>query len=669
MKSALVALSGASLAAASGDAPVAKVLSMISELEAKIIGEGESVQKEYAEFSEWCEDRASNIGHEIKTGNGEVEDLSATIAEEAARLEALGAKVEKLAAALAIDESDLKASTEIRDNEAKVFGAEEKNLVETVDMLKRAAGILEREMSGGASMLQMKNAGSVVEALQAMVQASLIAVSDGAKLTAFVQSSQKAAEDDDDANAPAGAVYKSQSGGVLDTITDLMEKAEAQLSELRNTETANHNNFQLLEQSLKDEISFGNKDMDAAKSGIAASTEKKSTAEGDLQVTRKELEEDLEAKAALHHDCMTTAMNFEAETKSRAEELKALAMAKKIISEAMSLAQVSLVQLSSQLSTGTDLANYAVVRLVRDLARKEQSSALAQLSSRVASAMHSSDPFGKIKGLISDMIDKLENEAAADATEKAYCDKELRETNVKKTAKTAEIAKQTTRIDQSAAKSATLKEEVATLQKELANLAKSQSEMDKMRAEEKATYEENRAELEKGLTGIKAALQLLNEYYAKEGKAHTASDGAGSGIIGLLEVCEADFSKSLAQTIADEESAVAEYEKVTKEQEIDTTTKNKAVHYKSKESKDLDQYASELTADRSGVQSELDAVLEYLAKIEERCIAKAETYAERKRRHESEIGGLKEALNILEGETALVQSSRKRSRFLGTLKA
>merc|ERR1712194_897498 len=184
-------------------------------------------------------------------------------------------------------------------------------------------------------------------------------------------------------------------------------------------------------------------------------------------------------------------------------------------------------------------------------------------------------------------------------------------------AKTAEIAKQTTRIDQSAAKSATLKEEVATLQKELADLARSQSDMDKMRAEEKATYEENRAELEKGLTGIKAALQLLNEYYASD-KAHASADGAASGIVGLLEVCEADFSKNLAQTIADEESAVAEYEKVTKEQEIDTTIKNKSVHYKSKESKDLDQYSSELTADRTGVQAELDAVLEYLAKIEDR---------------------------------------------------
>jgi len=669
MKSALVALSGASIASASGNAPIAKVLSMISELEAKIISEGETVQKEYAEFSEWCEDRASNIGHEIKTGQGESDDLSATIAEETARIEALNAKVDKLAAALAIDESDLKAATEIRDNEAGVFGAEEKNLVETVDMLKRASAILEQEMQGGASMLQMKNAGGVVEALQAMVQASLIAGSDASKLTAFIQNSQKASDDDEDSGAPAAAVYKSQSGGVLDTINDLLEKADNQLTELRNTETANHNNFQLLEQSLKDEIRFGNQDLDEAKKNIAASTERKSTAEGDLQVTKKELAEDKEAKATLHHDCMTKATNFEAETKSRGEELKALAQARNIIKEATSLAQVSFVQLASQLSTGADLANYEVVRLVRDIARKEKSSALAQLASSMAMAMHSSDPFTKVKGLISDMIDKLEREADADATEKAYCDKQLRETNEKKTAKTAEIAKQTTRIDQASAKSATLKEEVATLQKELANLAKSQSDMDKMRAEEKATYEDNRAELEKGLTGLKAALQLLNEYYANEDKAHAQADGAAAGIIGLLEVCEADFSKNLAQTIADEESAVAEYEKVTKENEIDTASKNSAVHYKSKEAKELDQYASELNADRTGVQAELDAVLEYLAKIEDRCIAKAETYAERKRRHTAEIAGLKEALNILETETALVQSSRKRSHFLGHLQA
>merc|ERR1712194_280937 len=177
----------------------------------------------------------------------------------------------------------------------------------------------------------------------------------------------------------------------------------------------------------------------------------------------------------------------------------------------------------------------------------ERSTVLAQLASHLASAMHSRNPFGKVKDLISDMISKLEASADADATEKAYCDKELKETNEKNADKTSEIEKQTTRINQAAAKSAKLKEEVATLEAELAGLAKSQAEMDKLRAEEKAAFEESSAELEKGLSGIKAALKVLNEYYAKEDKSHDAADGAGSGVISLLEVCEADFSKNLAQ--------------------------------------------------------------------------------------------------------------------------
>merc|ERR1712153_50434 len=461
-----------------------------------------------------------------------------------------------------------------------------------------------------------------------------------------------------------------QSGGIVDTIQDLLEKAEDQLADIRKTENKNKNNFALLEQSLEDEIKFANNDLDAAKKGIAASNEKKATAEGDLEVTKKDLAEDVSAKATLHHDCMTKAANFEAETKSRGGELKALATAKKIIKEATSsLAQVSFVQIASQLSTDADLAKYEVVRFVRDLAHKERSTVLAQLASHLASAMHSRNPFGKVKDLISDMISKLEASADSDATEKAYCDKELKETNEKNADKTSEIEKQTTRINQAAAKSAKLKEEVATLEAELAGLAKSQAEMDKLRAEEKAAFEESSAELEKGLSGIKAALKVLNEYYAKEDKSHDAADGAGSGIISLLEVCEADFSKNLAQVTTDEEMAVAEYEKETKENELEKTTKSQDVKYKAKESKELDKYAAELKSDRSGVQDELDAVLEYLAKIKKRCIAVAETYEDRAARREAEIAGLKQALDILESETALVQSSRKHRSFRGALQA
>merc|ERR1719301_160162 len=103
-------------------------------------------------------------------------------------------------------------------------------------------------------------------------------------------------------------------------------------------------------------------------------------------------------------------------------------------------------------------------------------------------------------------------------------------------------------------KSAKLKEEVATLQKELAALAKEQAEMDKLRAEEKAVFDKNSAELEKGIKGVKLALKVLREYYAKDA-AHSSADGAGSGIIGLLEVVESDFTRGLSEMDANEQSA------------------------------------------------------------------------------------------------------------------
>ena len=82
-----------------------------------------------------------------------------------------------------------------------------------------------------------------------------------------------------------------------------------------------------------------------------------------------------------------------------------------------------------QLRSGTDLANFEAVRFVREFARKGKSTELTQLAIRMSSALHSgaADPFEKVKGLIS-----AKGQAESDATEKAFCDEELSETNVKK---------------------------------------------------------------------------------------------------------------------------------------------------------------------------------------------------------------------------------------------
>jgi len=303
------------------------------------------------------------------------------------------------------------------------------------------------------------------------------------------------------------------------------------------------------------------------------------------------------------------------------------------------------------------------VRFVRDLARKHNSNALAQLASRMASSVRlgrrSGDVFGKVKGLINDMIGKLEAEAEKDATEKAFCDKEMSESTAKKEELEGDVAKLSTKLDQDTARSAKLKEQVAALQKDLAALATSQAEMDQMRGEEKASFTKSEAETSKGLDGIKLALKVLREYYAKADKGHSSSDGAAGGIVSLLEVCEADFSKALAEMRTVEMTSASEYTVETKENKMEKLTKGKDVQYKTKESAGLDKAVTEVTNDRSGVQDELDAVLDYLKQLEGKCVAKAESYADKTAAREAEIAGLKEALTVLEGQALLQRSQRK----------
>merc|ERR1719473_1629863 len=158
----------------------------------------------------------------------------------------------------------------------------------------------------------------------------------------------------------------------------LLEKAEAQLAACRKTEAENLHNFEVLKQSLTDEINYGNDDLAKAKKCVTESETAKATAEGELSVTSKDLAEDEKVKALLHSDCMTKATEYEQETKDRDEELKALASAKEAIAkgtsgeggaadQAYGLEQVSFLQISRSENS----PNTKAVRFVRDMARKE----------------------------------------------------------------------------------------------------------------------------------------------------------------------------------------------------------------------------------------------------------------------------------------------------------
>jgi len=368
-----LAVATAPVVFASDANPMDKVFELMDDCAAKVKADGEAEAKAYKEYFEWCDDTAKNTQFEIKTHTSEKEDLEATIGEETANIQASTTKIEELSAAIASDTAELKEATGIREKEAADFAKSEAELVDTVDTLERAVAILEREMAkapGSFAQIDTSNVKMLAQALGSVLDAAAFAGADKNKVLALVQAQSD--DDDSEFGAPAAAVYESKSGGIVDVLADMKDKAESELDELRKAEGNAKHNFNMLKQSLEDQMAADTTDLDQEKAAKATSEETKATAEGDLAITNKDLAAAQAELAECSSSCMQVAADHEATVAARAEELAVIAKAKKILEETTGGAvgqSYSFLQRST-MSTRADLKRSEVVTVVSILAKK-----------------------------------------------------------------------------------------------------------------------------------------------------------------------------------------------------------------------------------------------------------------------------------------------------------
>merc|ERR1719502_103275 len=278
MKIAMVAAM-APVATADSTNPLSKVLELMDSLSAKITKEGEAEAKAFKEYFEWCDDAAANSQYAIKTGEKKKEDLEAAIGKATADIDASSQKIEDLSGSIAADEGELKDVTEVRDKEVATFLASEKELVDSIDTLDRAVGILQKEMAknpAAFAQVDTKNVDNIVKSLSAVINAASFSSQDQKNLMALVQSQQASENEDDELQAPgapAAAVYKTHSSSIFDVLEDLKEKAEGQLADLRKAESNAKHNYEMLKQSLEDQIAADTKALDEEKAAKAAAEE------------------------------------------------------------------------------------------------------------------------------------------------------------------------------------------------------------------------------------------------------------------------------------------------------------------------------------------------------------------------------------------------------------
>jgi len=699
--------------------PIEQVVALMTRLQGQLVQDGETEAAAFKKYTEYCSDASFNKQEEIKSAKAEKEMLEAQISKSASDIKTSTGKIEDGSAGVAENEAKLKRATAIREKDTATFEASEKELIGAIDMLGRAIDILTKEMAkhGSAALLQSSAATqqleNVVMGLGAVIEgASLGGSEDLKKLTSMLQTHQDAEDGSEDQDSGAQGVsqkpYEGQSGSIIEVLEDLRDKAEGQLREIRTAETKAIQNYELMKQALTDETNQYKKELDDEKKAKSEAEKSKATAEGSLAITSKELTKGTKEYSEIQSDCMRKSADHEATVAGRASELKALAEAKKVVQEQMgggaaaSLQQTeetfSFMQLSSRGRHSREkLAGDHVVALVQRLATQQQSDSLKKLASRISAVIRyglsgsGQDPFVKVKNLLEEMISKLTREQRSDATEKEYCDREMKKTKVKKEELEDDADGLKAKIDQAAAESTKLKSQVKDLQYELSVLAKLVKEMGEARKDAHQVYVKDKADLSQGLNDVRAAIHILRDYYAtdKEDESliqtqsqtsdtesdtesdmdsdaqpeppekHEKSTSAGAGIIGLLEVIESNLAKNLAELQTEEDDSITAFEKEMQESKVSKATKDQDVSFKTKEYTALDKAVSELQSDAATNSEELSAVNEYFTKVKERCVAKPDKFEDRKARREQEIKGLEEALSILTSESSSFLQRRR----------
>jgi len=677
--------------------PLGQTIRLLQNLQEKAQQNSEHQAKAYRQYYEWCADFSKEKEFELKTATALSDKLQAKIEVASGEIEVAQSKIEELAADIATSKADLDNGDTLRKQEAADFAASQEDLLSVVDVISKAAAILAEEMQKNpASFAQMTSSGSglagVLQVLGTVVDAASLSVATEHKLLDLAQlvgNSEDSSEEDDgasDQDDPPQGAYKTSSGGIVDVLKSLQDSAEDQLKNLRAAEEERQHNFKVLKQSLEDAVAQDEKDMDTLKKDRLASEQDKAVAVADLQVTQADLAATKETLESAKIGCMQVAANHEASVASTGQEMQALTEGIRILNEvtggAAKLTYSLLQQSTRHSASARHQARSKLVAMVKQLAKTYHSTALNQLASRIATAVKSSDtsgadPFGKVKGLMRDMIAKLTQEAQSEASEKLYCDSETSKTEARKSELTDSLKKLTNSIEKAGSESALIKEEVAEIQYELQYLSGEVARLMKVRQEEAAEFAQVKADLEQGLAGVRQALNVLRDYYAKDDSAsflqdsdakfdaamqqpvapitHVASGDAATSIIRILELVDSDFAENLAKQQSKEDASSSAHETSMHEAQLSKAAKEADMKYKTQEVTALEKKMAELQSDSDTENTELSAVLEYFEKLQERCVKKPDSYEERKTRLQGEIEGLKTAqahLKLAEDEAA-----------------
>jgi hypothetical protein len=727
-----------SVALANEESPVKRVVGLLEKMKAELQAEADKEAEMYDQMVCWCETNEKEKTLAIAQAEATIEDLQAEIEQRSARFGELGTEIEAMKKQIAEDTAALKEATGIREKDAGSFRDEEKASVQAITNLKNAIGVLgkhqglERGLKDpkGASLAQIPSsevlglrvvladiadkhemlmtrkdtsAISLLAVGSSSVQASkgslskqlLDAMDDGTPPISLNIAervlAKTAAADEKKASflqgkQPMSQSYASQSDGIFGILTTMLDEFEADLASSQKSESTSASDFAALSAAKTEQISVGKEKLDELEGDNAANQKALSDAKENLQLTTDQRAADVEFLRNLKLTCNDLDAQWAARSKTRSDEIVAVAETITILTEddnhdqlkAGGVALLSFLQVQEtsamrairvkastvlrQAAKDPDFDNDDLLAAWRGRAASKMQNPRAQLSTLAVSVQL--DSFTKVKEMIDKLVAELKVQQQEEVDFKAYCTKEL-DGNEKGTFnKNEEKEDLETKLKQLAALIEKLTTEIAEANAQIAETQLEVKKASQSREDANAEFQTVVSD-QRATQGILAkALQRLKDFYATRlsGRAllqvkqtppvqfNTYKNNAGaSPVMGLIEQIVEDSKALEKEAITGEYQAQADYEKMVKDSNKLVADLSDAVNAKTKATSQAQIDSSQANTDLDMANSELESLAAYEADLHHQCDFVLKNFDIRQKARLQEMEAISQAKAILSG--------------------
>lgn len=653
------------VASTAGESPVAKVIKLLEDLKTEVENDGTKEATSYGKYACFCKDTTKEKAEAITNGQDSINTLSADITDNTASKEEKESEVKKRKDDHEALGSDMSATV------ARCSTAQAKYEADTADMSK--------------AIESLDKAIKAMSAKKGNIKAASLLSSDK-----DVQRGLALANLTLDPSDPA---YKYHSKEINDILAKLLKDFKDEKQDVQDTWTKT--NTACTEQ--KDGLNTQMKDnLDATTSAEERIEELKTTISkdrGDLVEAQDTLQEDETYLKDLTKQCETKAKDFDQRASMRNDEIGALSQALTILTNKVEGAdadvnkrafvqnskdvtpKASIVKPLSFLQAApikavtnflarqdASISEKAVQEQVVALLRHEGSRLLSPELSAVAMRI-TEDHFKKVKVLIQDLIEKLLDEAKAEASKKGFCDTEIAKSNLNRDNAKQHIQSMSAELKGLESTKEELESEIVKLGKEI---KETNDELEKalgLRNDEKKQNLETLSTAKEGLDALNEAILALRAFYSQASRARVllqaAPDAGFEGgykgkqqssraIFDLLETIAGDFQRSIKKTEQAEAEAAADFvkfDRTSKENTGSKETKRKL------DEQDLKSTKTNIVKTLDDLKTEmglLDDALQMVTSLKPACLdAGGMNYKDRTAKRNEEIAALNQALCIL----------------------